>query len=447
MNTVYLSDIPRIATAAAEWCACLTILAQNPLRYNGPRLWGILGTGLAVQCLFLALTDGLPILLWMPCMIVAVGLMFTLIAVCCDMPLTTAGYCTVRAFLLAEFAASLGWQLYSYTQYSLGWQEAGMRVGLLRLGILTVVYAMVFFGAHWLDGRREDPRTAMAFRLRELWSPFLIALACFFLSNLSFVYRNAPFAGSELTDIYNIRTLVDLAGVVMLYAYHVQRCELYVQRELGALQNVLENQYNQYRQSRESIDVINHKYHDLKHQIAVLRAEPDAARRSAYLDGMEEEIRDYEAQNKTGNSVLDTVLTGKSLYCARHSIELTCVADGARLEFMDVMDICTIFGNILDNAIECELSIKDKGKRLIHMAVYARKDFLFIRCGNYCPEPPKFQNGLPVSTKEDKAYHGYGIKSIRHAADKYGGTVTLHDRDEWFEITVMVPLPTGAGAA
>ena len=447
MKTVYLSDIPRIATAVAEWCACLIVMERYPRRYGGPRLWGILGAALAVQCLFLTLTDRLPLLLWVPCMIVAVGLMFTLTALCCDMPLTTAGYCTIRAFLLAEFAASLGWQLYSYVQYSLGWQEAGMRKSLLFLGVLAAVYALVFCGARWLEGRREDPRTAMAFRLRELWSPILIALVCFFLSNLSFVYRDAPFTGSELTDIYNTRTLVDLAGVVMLYAYHVQRCELYVQRELGALQSVLENQYNQYRLSRESIDVINHKYHDLKHQIAVLRAEPDAAKRSAYLDGMEEEIRDYEAQNKTGNSVLDTVLTGKSLYCARHGIELTCVADGARLEFMDVMDICTIFGNILDNAIECELSIKDKGRRLIHMAVYAKKDFLVIRCGNYCPEPLKFQNGLPVSTKADKTYHGYGIKSIRHAADKYGGTVTLHDRDEWFEITVMVPLPAGTGAA
>ena len=145
----------------------------------------------------------------------------------------------------------------------------------------------------------------------------------------------------------------------MLYAYHVQRCELYMQRELDAIQHILQNQYIQYRQSRDSIEAINHKYHDLKHQIAVLRAEPDAAKRSAYLDGMEEEIRDYEAQNKTGNSVLDTVLTGKSLYCARHGVELTCVADGARLGFMDVMDICTIFGNILDNAIEYELGVEE----------------------------------------------------------------------------------------
>ena len=400
----------------------------------------LLGLGLAGQCLFMMLTDALPLWLWLPCMAAAVGMMLALIAACCDMPLASAGYCTVRAFLLAEFAASLEWQLYSYALFALGWQEMGAGRAALAVGMLAGVYAAVFLGMYGLEKRRDDPRAAMTFQLRELGSPALIALACFFLSNLSFVYRDAPFTGSQLTDIYNIRTLVDLAGVAMLYAYHVQRCELYMQRELDAIQNILQNQYAQYRQSRESIEVINHKYHDLKHQIAVLRAEPDAGRRSAYLDGMEEEIRDYEAQNKTGNSVLDTVLTGKSLYCARHGVELTCVADGARLEFMDVMDLCTIFGNILDNAIECELRVEEREKRLIHLAVYAKKDLLVIRCENYCPEVLKFQDGLPVSTKPEGAYHGYGIKSVRRAAGKYGGAVTVHNGEEWFEINVVVPL-------
>ena len=443
MNTVYLSDIPRLFTAAAEWCACLTVIAKYPRRCGGLRLWGLLGLGLAGQCLFMMLTDALPLWLWLPCMAAAVGMMLALIAACCDMPLASAGYCTVRAFLLAEFAASLEWQLYSYALFALGWQEMGAGRAALAVGMLAGVYAAVFLGMYGLEKRRDDPRAAMTFQLRELGSPALIALACFFLSNLSFVYRDAPFTGSQLTDIYNIRTLVDLAGVAMLYAYHVQRCELYMQRELDAIQNILQNQYAQYRQSRESIEVINHKYHDLKHQIAVLRAEPDAGRRSAYLDGMEEEIRDYEAQNKTGNSVLDTVLTGKSLYCTRHGVELTCVADGARLGFMDVMDICTIFGNILDNAIEYELGVEEQGKRLIHLAVYAKKDFLVIRCENYCPEILKFQDGLPVSTKTDAAYHGYGIKSIRRAAGKYGGAVTVHNAEEWFQIKVVVPLANG----
>ena len=47
MNTVYLSDIPRIVTAAAEWCACLTVIAKYPRRCGGLRLWGLLGLGLA----------------------------------------------------------------------------------------------------------------------------------------------------------------------------------------------------------------------------------------------------------------------------------------------------------------------------------------------------------------------------------------------------------------
>ncbi len=440
MSGVYLSDIPRLFTALAEWCGCLVIVAKYPKRSSGPKLWRVLAAGLLVQCLFLVLTDGLAIWLWVPCMAAAVGLMLLLIAVCCDMPLPTAGYCTVRAFLLAEFAASLEWQLYSYALYTLGWQEAGYRKNALAFVMLAGVYAAVFFIVYPLEARRADPLTAMPFRLRELWSPVLIGLACFLMSNLSFVYSKSPFSGSALPDIYNIRTLVDLAGVVMLYAYHVQRCELYMQRELDAIQNVLQNQYDQYRLSRENIEAINHKYHDLKHQIAVLRAEPDAAKRTAYLDGMEESIRDYEAQNKTGSSVLDTVLTSKSMFCARRGIELTCVADGAKLEFMDTMDVCTIFGNLLDNAIECEQRIPEKEKRLIHLAVYAKKDFLVIQCENYCLDKLEFQNGLPVTTKQDKTSHGFGLKSIRYTAEKYGGAMNIRGRDGWFEANLMIPL-------
>jgi len=440
MNCVYLSDIPRLFTGLAEWCSCLVIIAKYPRRFSGLKLWRILAGGLVVQCLFLVLTDTLPIWLWVPCMAAAVGLMLLLIAMCCVMPLPSAGYCTVRVFLLAELAASLEWQLYSHALYTLGWQETRYQKATLAFTMLVGVYAVVFGFMYWLEARRADPVAAMAFRFKELRDPILIGLICFFMSNLSFVYSKSPFSGSALADIYNIRTLSDLAGVVMLYAYHVQRCELYMQRELDAIQNVLKNQYIQYCQSRDNIETINHRYHDLKHHLAILRSEPDAVRRSAYLDEMEEEIRDYEAQNKTGNSVLDTVLTSKSLYCARHSIELTCVADGAKLEFMDVMDICTIFGNLLDNAIECELRIPDREKRLVHLAVYAKKDFLVIQCENYCLDKLEFRDGLPVSTKQDKTSHGFGLKSIRHAADKYGGVMSILERDKWFEISLMFPL-------
>lgn len=281
---------------------------------------------------------------------------------------------------------------------------------------------------------------AMTFRARELIPPLIIGLAAFTMSNLSFVYSDTPFTSSVIGDIHTIRTLMDLAGLALLYVYHYMRCELYARREVDALQSILENQYAQYRQSRESIDLINQKYHDLKHQIAVLRAEQDPARRSAFLDRMEEEIKLYEAQNKTGHPVLDTVLTGKSLYCARHGIRLTCVADGTLLRFMDVMDLCSLFGNLLDNAIECELGIPDREKRMVHLEVYARKGLLVVACENYCERAPVFQDGLPQSTKGDGAYHGYGTKSVRRTAEKYGGGVTMTVQESWFQASVVIPL-------
>lgn len=433
MNVV--PSIPRILTALAEWGACLVYIQKYEKRLKGWRLWGVLALFLVVQSLFLHLTGSWPVALWIPCMAVAVGLMFLTIALCCNMSLVSVGCCTVRAFLLAEFAASLEWQLYAYGALRLG--RDSLWFSLL---FAVVVYLGVFFLMYRLESRRAVQYPTLAVRPRELWPALVMGVTCFAMSNLSFVYAKTPFSGSYISDIYNIRTLVDLAGVVMLYAYHIQRSELRVKRELDAVKNILQNQYVQYRQSRESIDLINRKYHDLKHQIAVLRAEPDAQKRADYLDEMENEIRNYEAQNKTGNSVLDTVLTGKSLYCAKHKIELTCVADGSLLGFMDVMDICTIFGNMLDNAIECELRIPDKEKRLIHVAVYSHKDFLIIRCENYCPEEVSFRDGLPVTTKQDADYHGYGVKSIRYTAEKYGGSVTIEVKDSWFVMNILVPL-------
>lgn len=163
---------------------------------------------------------------------------------------------------------------------------------------LVVIYGAVFLLAYHLEQRVSQGGNLPRMTGRELLSAASMGLAAFLISNMSFVTANTPSTSSVEQEIANIRTLVDLAGVVILYAYHIQFFELHTRRELDAIKNILQNQYVQYRQSRESIDVINRKYHDLKHQIAVLRAEEDPARRSAFLDQMEEEIQHYEARTR-----------------------------------------------------------------------------------------------------------------------------------------------------
>lgn len=276
---------------------------------------------------------------------------------------------------------------------------------------------------------------------KELVFVIAIGSAVFFVSNLSFVYANTPFSSQITREIFNIRTLVDLSGLTILYAYHILRREMQAKYDLDAMRNILQSQYTLYRKSGESIDIVNRKYHDLKHQIAVLRAEEDSAKRLAFLDEMESEIKMYEAQNKTGNSVVDTILTGKSITCQKHNIELTCVVDGKLLNFMHVMDICTLFGNSLDNAIECEIQIEEQEKRLIHVEVVSKKDFIVLRFENYFEGDIEIEDNLPATTKANREYHGYGIKSIKYTAKKYGGWVTINKKGNWFELNIVIPAP------
>ena len=104
------------------------------------------------------------------------------------------------------------------------------------------------------------------------------------------------------------------------------------------------------------------------------------------------------------------------------------------------MDICSIFGNALDNAIECELKIPDKEKRLIHVTVSQQKNFLMIRVENYFEGVLRQKEGSFATTKKEKQFHGYGIKSIKYTVDKYGGAVHIDAEKQWFDLKILIPL-------
>lgn len=433
MNHIALTEIPRLYTGIAEWAACTIYVLNLKRKLKGPSLAAVMCAACLLQCGIQLAAGTFPKSLWIPGMLLAIGLMQVYFMITCEVTAGSAGYYCVRSFILAEFTASLEWQLYYNavlsTQISEMW---------LNILVFFIVFVAVFGGVYFLERKHIRKETIT---LKELLFVTATGATVFFVSNLSFVYSNSPFSSQITKEIFNIRTLVDLSGLVILFAYHILRQEMQVKYDLEAMRNILQSQYSQYRKSGESIEMVNRKYHDLKHQIAVLRAEQDSEKRLAFLDEMESEIRTYEAQNKTGNSVVDTILTGKSMTCQRHEIELTSVVDGKLLNFIHVMDICTILGNALDNAIECAIQIEEKEKRLIHVEVLSKKDFVVLRFENYFEGNIQFENNQPATTKANKEYHGYGIKSIKYTVKKYNGWVTIDTKDNWFKLNVVIPLP------
>lgn len=430
-----LPEIPRVFTAFAEWLACILCIMEMKRRITGWKFAGVCGLALVIQAVFLELTNGLENVLWILCMMAAVGLMYLFIFGCCEASAKDVAYMCVRAFVVAEFAASLEWQIDCYAYFMLGWTSQWFRMFWLIV-VYGLVYTVVGVCFRKFAGAEGD----LMVTNKELLPYVSIGLAVFAISNMGFVFGNTPFNGPYMIQITTVRTLIDFGGVAIIYAYHVQRMDLRVRHELESVQTILHNQYVQYQQSQEAMDIINYKYHDLKHHIMALRAEENQEKREAYLDQMEEEIRNYEAQNKTGNKVLDTLLTSKNLFCMKNHISMTSVVDGTLFDFMDVMDICSIFGNALDNAIECEKKIKDREKRLIHVSAFSQRNFLIIRFENYCENDLKFDAELPTTTKEDSRFHGYGLKSIRYTVRKYGGEVDINVQDNWFELKILIPM-------
>lgn len=430
-----LPEIPRLYTAAAEWLGCAVFVAVLRPRLRGWRLALAMVLGLAVQAVFLESTGSLPVEFWVPCMLAAVLLMYLLLLACCRLTAVDAAYYCVHAFVLAEFAASLEWQLHCFL-----WPSEPPHLAL-GLALLVSVYALCFGAAYLGHSRKPIPGGRANLLPGEMASAVLLAAAVFIASNLGFLSRRTPLSGSQRTDIYIIRTALDACGLSMLFARHLQCREVRLTRELEAVRSAMNAQYQQYQLSRETVELIDQKYHDLKHYIMALRATPDQAQRALCLDAMEEDLRGYEAHTHTGNQVLDTILTSKNLTCRRLGISLTCTADGGLLKFMDVMDLSAVFGNALDNAIECEAGLSDPEKRMILLSVTGRQGFVLIRVENYCEGTLSYREGLPRSTKGDPAFHGYGLKSIRYVAGKYGGTLTTKLENSWFTLCVLLPLP------
>jgi hypothetical protein len=341
-------------------------------------------------------------------------------------------YYAVLAFSTAECIASLEWQLIRYT-----YADVSKMPLWIEISALIVIYGLLVFIVYQLFNRRISISRPLSISRGNWFTAIFIASIVFMFSNLRFVTDSS--AAQYASEIATARTLFDIAGVATLYAHYVSCRNNAMRQELEAVQNTLQTQYQQYKQSRESIDLINMKYHDLKHQIQYLRSENDADKRNEFLDQLENDIKSFELQNKTGNAVLDTILTGKSLYCYKHGITMTSVIDGKLLDFMEVMDICNIFGNALDNAIESVLNIKDKEKRLIHVTVSQVNNFVMIRIENYYENALMSDGENYLTTKNNKKIHGYGIKSIRYTADRYDGAVYINSDNNWFDIKIAIP--------
>lgn len=310
----------------------------------------------------------------------------------------------------------------------------GSRNHVLQLISYLVVYVAFYY---FFVRRIYDSRNIEISR-SSLFPMGTIILIVWIIS----VVEMAPYMNIEAAsqNHFLFRLLDALCCIYVLWVQVSQKEKLMLQKDVDGIKLALSLQSEQYEMKTETIDRINQKCHDLKHQIAALKSMSAEDERDDYIKELENDIMIYDSSVNTGNKQLDIILMDKMLLCKGHEISITCMADGSRLGFMSSQDIFALFGNALDNAITASIKLQEKAKRIIDLKIISQNDIMVIQVQNYYDGILKFKDGLPQTTKYNKDEHGFGMKSMRYTAQKYNGTITASGKDGIFTLQILLPV-------
>ncbi|MGN0700328.1 MAG: sensor histidine kinase, partial [Oscillospiraceae bacterium] len=220
------------------------------------------------------------------------------------------------------------------------------------------------------------------------------------------------------------------AVIAALWAYSASviktRTEAAIRETEQEYYDEINRRYNESRKIRH--DINNHL---LAVSALIERGSIDEAKR--YIAEVSEQSDLAAMPVKTGRNVLDALLFKKTEQAAEKdckiAFEIDCPISGSVSDY----DLCTIFGNILDNAIEAV----GTGSR-ISVKIGKQLDMMYISCENPFSGELKRRGDRILTTKKDFAAHGFGIMRVRELARRYGGDVYITAEKGVFLIEILL---------
>jgi sensor histidine kinase regulating citrate/malate metabolism len=229
--------------------------------------------------------------------------------------------------------------------------------------------------------------------------------------------------------------------VILLYDY--SRLLLREKEAAEHEQMVLQYEVRSAKREMQAAGDIRRLYHDVKNHLLAIRSMAGSEGEiNDYLSELLPKFEGYETQVRTGNETVDAILSEKIQLAYADGIRFNVCLDLERLDHIRAVDLVTIFGNAVDNAIEALRNTEegDNGRFLfIKSSTFANNTV--IRFQNRFAGTVELNNGDPVTSKKDADMHGIGISSIRNAVSRYGGTVNVKADNDSRLFTLVVMLP------
>ena len=267
--------------------------------------------------------------------------------------------------------------------------------------------------------------------LGSIWLSLLMA---YMMSTLHIEFPNLP--GFVLAGTLNA-VLITLMALIILIMIVSSLSSAYYRNLSGIMDKQVRTQAAYYETMlalNEDIKRFQHDYKNLRLGIInyLMRYDIDGALK--YLEEDEMSPGELGRGYETGSILLDALLSEKHMRAAsvNASVDFHGYLPGAALKSTD---ICVIFGNALDNAIEECAKFPEEKKVISVKSAYA-KGFLFIKFENPVASAIVIENNAISTSKEKKNIHGIGLQSIKASIRKYGGDMTLSCEDGIFSLEI-----------
>lgn len=295
-------------------------------------------------------------------------------------------------------------------------------------------FLLALFLYLWIRRRSPEPDFELS---PTLWKLLLLLTLSPLGIELALVLLRSPFSGWDGGTILADTALFLLAFfafVGLLWAMLVLDRQQQLEQEYALAQH-----YRKYYEALEQQQFeIRRLKHDLANHLQILRALPEVERND-YIDSIIENQAFSKVLAYCADSTVNAVLTAKENLMRQKGIRFYVKVEIGQELWMERADICALFANALDNAVEaCEKLTE--GQREISLEVRQGKGLLVVKTENSCLKIENGERGsLSKTTKKDTANHGFGLRSIREVVKKYGGHMEIDQAAGRFTLFLYLP--------
>ena len=214
-------------------------------------------------------------------------------------------------------------------------------------------------------------------------------------------------------------------------------------RKVGQLtQEHMQQQLEYFKVYRTTQEETRQYKHDIKNHFLYLNTlvrDDKTEEMKEYISSLSDQWENLTQLIRTGNDVIDTIIYGKSYLFEQNHINLTVEGMFVSDLHVEPVDLCTIFTNAIDNAVEANIKSLDDADRYIRINIKSSRNHYLIVIENPISGQLHISNNHISTDKEDE-YHGYGLKNIKQSIIKYGGSYLLKTTpDSVFVLELIVP--------